>query len=68
MDELDELLSLSTNATDFLAEMERSEKARTGISSLKVGFNRCSCVIYIESVVYTSGDQAPVEYIRSFRP
>jgi len=39
-DELDELLSLSTNASDYLAEMERSEKERTGISSLKVGFNR----------------------------
>ena len=61
-DELDELLSLSTNATDFLAEMERSEKARTGISSLKVGFNRVHGY-YIE-ISRLHSDQAPVEYIR----
>jgi DNA mismatch repair protein MutS len=61
-DELDELLSLSTNATDFLAEMERSEKTRTGISSLKVGFNRVHGY-YIE-ISRLHSDQAPVEYIR----
>jgi len=59
---LDELLALSTNATDFLAEMERSEKARTGISSLKVGFNRVHGY-YIE-ISRLHSDQAPVEYIR----
>ncbi|MBR7889077.1 DNA mismatch repair protein MutS [Marinomonas sp. A79] len=61
-DELDELLALSTNATDFLAEMERSEKERTGISSLKVGFNRVHGY-YIE-ISRLHSDQAPVEYIR----
>ena len=61
-DELDELLSLSTNATDYLAEMERSEKERTGISSLKVGFNRVHGY-YIE-ISRLHSDQAPVEYIR----
>ncbi|MBJ7539966.1 DNA mismatch repair protein MutS [Marinomonas transparens] len=61
-EELDELLSLSTNATDFLAEMERSEKERTGISSLKVGFNRVHGY-YIE-ISRLHSDQAPVEYIR----
>ncbi len=60
--ELDELLSLSTNATDFLAEMERSEKERTGISSLKVGFNRVHGY-YIE-ISRLHSEQAPVEYIR----
>ena len=60
--ELDELLSLSTNATDYLAEMERSEKERTGISSLKVGFNRVHGY-YIE-ISRLHSDQAPVEYIR----
>lgn len=59
---LDELLALSTNATDFLAEMERGEKARTGISSLKVGFNRVHGY-YIE-ISRLHSDQAPVEYIR----
>ncbi|MCV2403378.1 DNA mismatch repair protein MutS [Marinomonas sp. C2222] len=61
-DELDELLSLSSNATDFLAEMERSEKERTGISSLKVGFNRVHGY-YIE-ISRLHSEQAPVEYIR----
>ncbi|MDB4837161.1 DNA mismatch repair protein MutS [Marinomonas sp.] len=61
-DELDELLSLSSNATDFLAEMERAEKERTGISSLKVGFNRVHGY-YIE-ISRLHSDQAPVEYIR----
>ena len=61
-EELDELLSLSTNATDYLAEMERSEKERTGISSLKVGFNRVHGY-YIE-ISRLHSEQAPVEYIR----
>ncbi|MCB5162696.1 DNA mismatch repair protein MutS [Marinomonas algarum] len=61
-EELDELLALSTNATDFLAEMERTEKERTGISSLKVGFNRVHGY-YIE-ISRLHSDQAPVEYIR----
>ena len=60
--ELDELLSLSTNASDYLAEMERSEKERTGISSLKVGFNRVHGY-YIE-ISRLHSEQAPVEYIR----
>ncbi|MEO9275728.1 DNA mismatch repair protein MutS [Marinomonas sp. 5E14-1] len=61
-EELDELFSLSTNASDFLAEMERSEKERTGISSLKVGFNRVHGY-YIE-ISRLHSEQAPVEYIR----
>lgn len=60
--ELDELSSLSTNATDYLAEMERQEKERTGISSLKVGFNRVHGY-YIE-ISRLHSDQAPTEYIR----
>lgn len=59
---LDELTSLSTNATDYLAEMERREKERTGISSLKVGYNRVHGY-YIE-ISRLHSDQAPAEYIR----
>lgn len=61
-EELDELIALSTNATEFLAEMERAEKERTGISTLKVGFNRVHGY-YIE-ISRMQSDQAPVEYIR----
>src|SRR6056297_3003940 len=39
-DELDELRSLSSNADDFLQRYEAAERERTGISSLKVGYNR----------------------------
>ncbi|WCN12163.1 DNA mismatch repair protein MutS [Marinomonas mediterranea] len=60
--ELDELISLSTNATDYLAELERSEKERTGIQSLKVGYNRVHGY-YIE-ISRLHSDMAPVEYIR----
>jgi len=38
--ELDELRSISKNAKQYLANLERQEKARTGIKSLKVGYNR----------------------------
>ena len=38
--ELDELRELSENAGDFLINYEASEREATGLSSLKVGFNR----------------------------
>lgn len=38
--ELDELFSIQCNARGLLAELERVERERTGISTLKVGYNR----------------------------
>lgn len=38
--ELDELRSMLTGGKDFLAKMETRERARTGIKSLKVGYNK----------------------------
>jgi DNA mismatch repair protein MutS len=38
--ELDELRRLSTHADQFLVELEEREKAASGISTLKVGYNR----------------------------
>ena len=38
--ELDELRSVSRNAKQHIAEMEHSERERTGIGSLKVRYNR----------------------------
>ena len=38
--ELDELRLLSTNADQFLIDLEEREKAATGIPTLKVGYNR----------------------------
>ncbi|HEY6189517.1 MAG TPA: DNA mismatch repair protein MutS [Pyrinomonadaceae bacterium] len=38
--ELDELRSLLRNGKTYLAEMEQRERARTGIKSLRVGYNK----------------------------
>jgi len=51
---LDELQSLSTNADDFLKALEQREREASGISSLKVGYNRVHG-FYIE----TSRQQTP---------
>jgi DNA mismatch repair protein MutS len=60
--ELDELLSLSENAGTFLMELEEREKARTGLSTLKVGYNRVHG-FYIE-ISRIQAAQAPTDYIR----
>ena len=60
--ELDELRALNTNAGEFLLAMEEREKANTGISTLKVGYNRVHGY-YIE-ISRGQSDKAPVEYIR----
>jgi len=38
--ELDELKKISNGSKDFILEMEKEEKERTGIKNLKVGFNK----------------------------
>lgn len=38
--ELDDLLAMSENAGDYLIKLEEQEKNRTGLSTLKVGYNR----------------------------
>jgi len=60
--ELDELRALNTNAGEFLLAMEEREKAKTGIATLKVGYNRVHGY-YIE-ISRGQSDKAPVEYIR----
>lgn len=60
--ELDELRHISTNAGQFLLDLEAREKEKTGINTLKVGYNRVHGY-YIEiSRAQSSG--APAEYIR----
>jgi DNA mismatch repair protein MutS len=60
--ELDELRRISTNADQYLEDLETRERARTGISNLKVGYNRVHG-FYIE---LTRGQAAgaPADYIR----
>lgn len=60
--ELDGLRSLSSTAGDYLTKLEEDEKARTGISTLKVGYNRVHGY-YIE-ISRLQSEQAPADYIR----
>ena len=60
--ELDELRQLSSNAGEFLSRLETDEKERTGISTLKVGYNRVHGY-YIE-ISRLQSDQAPADYVR----
>ena len=60
--ELDILRDLSQGATDFLAQLEQREKERTGIQSLKVGYNKVHG-FYIE-ISRSAANDVPPEYIR----
>jgi DNA mismatch repair protein MutS len=60
--ELDELRRLSTHADQYLVELEEREKAASGISTLKVGYNRVHGY-YIE-ISKGQADKAPTHYTR----
>lgn len=60
--ELDELRNISTNAGDYLVQLEIRERERTGISTLKVGYNRVHGY-YIE-ISRGQAAQAPIDYQR----
>ena len=60
--EVDALRSISTKGKDFIAEMELREKKRTGISSLKIGYNKIFGY-YIE-VTKANLDIVPEDYVR----
>ncbi len=60
--EVDELKSMSVNAKDYIASLEAKEKEATGISSLKVGYNRIFGY-YIE-VTRANLEHVPEHYIR----
>jgi DNA mismatch repair protein MutS len=61
-EELDNLRSVSKNAKQFLANLERSEQEKTGIKNLKIGYNRVFGY-YIE-ISKANAAQAPENYIR----
>jgi DNA mismatch repair protein MutS len=61
-EELDELRGLSENANEFLLEYEQAQREQTGISSLKVGYNRVHGY-YIE-VTHTHQHLVPPIYTR----
>ncbi|MDQ2971876.1 MAG: DNA mismatch repair protein MutS, partial [Pseudomonadota bacterium] len=60
--DLDELRQLSTNADQFLIQLEERERVATGINTLKVGYNRVHGY-YIEFGKALS-DKAPMHYTR----
>ena len=60
--ELDVLRDLSDGATEFLAQLEQREKERTGIHSLKVGYNKVHG-FFIE-MSRTAAVDVPDDYIR----
>ena len=60
--ELDELRALQNNHGEFLLQYEAAEKARTGISNLKVEYNSVHG-FYIE-MSRTQAESAPAEYRR----
>lgn len=60
--ELDELRRLSTHADQYLVELEEREKAASGLSTLKVGYNRVHGY-YIE-ISKSQSENAPTHYTR----
>lgn len=61
-EELDELINLSTNANDLIAQLEKTEKEKTGISSLKIRYNNVFGY-YIE-ITHLHRDKVPARYSR----
>lgn len=61
--ELDELRNLSSNAGQYLVDLEQREKQRTGLGTLKVGYNRVHGY-YIEISKGQATIELPAEYVR----
>ena len=60
--ELDELRDISVHGKDWIANLQKNERERTGISSLKVSFNRVFGY-YIE-ISNANKEKVPADYIR----
>ncbi len=61
-DELDELRAIASNADQYLVNLETREKERTGIHTLKLGYNRVHGY-YIE-ISKSQAGKAPDDYVR----
>ena len=61
-EELDDLRAIAENADQYLVDLEQREKERTGIPTLKLGYNRVHGY-YIE-ISKAQAEKAPVEYVR----
>jgi DNA mismatch repair protein MutS len=60
--ELDELRTISTNAGDVLVDIETRERERTGLSTLRVNYNRVHG--YFIELSRREAEKAPADYIR----
>ena len=60
--ELDQVIRSSSDAKSWISNLEKVEKERTGIKTLKVGYNKIFGY-YIE-ITHTNTDLVPPEYIR----
>ncbi|MDD5473197.1 MAG: DNA mismatch repair protein MutS [Candidatus Methanoperedens sp.] len=61
-EKLDELKKMSLHGKDWIAEMQQKERNRTGIKSLKIGYN--SVFGYYIEVTKANLSQVPPDYIR----
>lgn len=60
--ELDDILTASSDARTWIANLEPYERTRTGISTLKVGFNKVFG--YFIEVTHANTSKVPEDYIR----
>ena len=61
-EELDSILAATKNSREWIANLESSEKSRTGIKTLKVGYNKVFG--YFIEISKSLVNLAPPEYIR----
>ncbi len=61
-EELDNVIEMSRHAREWISNLESLERERTGIRTLKVGFNKVFGY-YIE-ITHSNSNQAPADYIR----
>lgn len=60
--ELDELRAISSNGKEYLLTLQQQEISRTGISSLKIGYN--NVFGYYLEVTHSHKDKVPTDWIR----
>ena len=60
--ELDQLRRIATNTDEFLLELERKERERSGIAQLKLGYNRVQG--YFIEIPRAHAEKVPVGYLR----
>ncbi|HLT48512.1 MAG TPA: DNA mismatch repair protein MutS, partial [Rubricoccaceae bacterium] len=61
-EELDELREIARNGKQYLARLQAQESARTGIPSLKIGYNKVFG--YYLEITNAHRDKVPADYIR----